>query len=34
MVKLPRHRVLGRNQNLADIVKDYLRKGYTYLEML
>ena len=34
MAKLPHHRVLGGNQNLADIVKDYLRKGYTYLKML
>ena len=34
MAKLPHHRVLGGNQNLADIVTDYLRKGYTYLKML
>ena len=34
MANLPRHRVLRRNQNLTDIVKDYFRKGYTYLEML
>ena len=34
MANLPRHPVLGRNQNLTDIVKDYFRKGYTYLEML
>ena len=32
MANLPRHPVLGRNQNLTDIVKDYFRKGYTYLE--
>ena len=34
MANLPRHPVLGRNQNLTDIIKDYFRKGYTYLEML
>ena len=34
MANLPRHPVLGRNQNLTDIVKDYFRKGYTYLEIL
>ena len=34
MANLPRHLVLGRNQNLIDIIKDYFRKGYTYLEML
>ena len=34
MANLPRHPVLGRNQNLTNIVKDYFRKGYTYLEML
>ena len=34
MANLPRHPVLGRNQSLTDIVKDYFRKGYTYLEML
>ena len=33
MANLPCHPVLGRNQNLTDI-KDYFRKGYTYLEML
>ena len=34
MANLPHHPVLGRNQNSTDIVKDYFRKGYTYLEML
>ena len=34
MANLPRHPVLGRNQNLTNIVKDYFRKGYTCLEML
>ena len=34
MASLPRHPVLGRNQNLTDIIKDYFRKEYTYLEML
>ena len=34
MANLPRHPVLERNQNLTDIVKDYFRKGYTYLIML
>ena len=34
MANLPRHPVLVRNQNLTGIVKDYFRKGYTYLEML
>ena len=34
MANLPRHPVLGRNQNLTDIVKDYFRKGYRYIEML
>ena len=33
MANLPRHPVLGINQNLTNIVKDYFRKGYTYLEM-
>ena len=34
MANLPRCPVLGRNQNLTYIIKDYFRKGYTYLEML
>ena len=34
MANLPHHPVLGTNQNLSDIVKDYFKKGYTYLEML
>ena len=34
MANLPHHPVLGTNQNLSDIVKDYFEKGYTYLEML
>ena len=34
MANLPRHPVFGRNENMTDIVKDYLRKVYTYLEML
>ena len=34
MAHLPRHPVLGRNQNFTDIVKGYFGKGYTYLEML
>ena len=34
MDNLLHHPVLGRNQNLTTIVKDYFRKGYTYLEML
>ena len=34
MANLSRHPVLGRNQNLNDIVEDYFRKGYTYLELL
>ena len=34
MANFPRYPVLGRNQNLTDIVKDYFRKGYAYLEML
>ena len=32
MANLPRHSVFGRNQNLTDTIKDYFRKGYTYLE--
>ena len=34
MANLPRHPVLGRNENMTDIEKDYFRKVYTYLEML
>ena len=34
MANLPRHPILGRNQNLTNIVKDYFRKGYTYFEIL
>ena len=34
MANLPRHPLLGRNQNLTEIIKDYFRKGYTYLKML
>ena len=34
MANLLHHPVLGTNQNLSDIVKDYFRKGCTYLEIL
>ena len=34
MANFPHHPVLGTNQNLSDIVKDYFKKGYTYLERL
>ena len=34
MANLAHHPVLGRSQNLTDIVKDGFRKRYKYLEML
>ena len=34
MANLPRHPVLAGNQYLTDIIKDYFRKGHTYLEIL